>query len=97
MALGMPEDQATASSGWQGTDEGDQLKSGGNSGFDALMGGNRSTSGAFTLGGLGTAFWSASQASTYNAKARSLDTDHSGINHTNYNKAYGQAVRCVKN
>ncbi len=96
MALGMPEAQAMASSGWQGTDEGAQLKEGGSSGFDALMSGNRSTSGGFTLGGLGTAFWTATSSSTYNATARTLDTDHSQINHTNYNKEYGHAVRCVK-
>ena len=96
MALGMPEEQATASSGWQGTDEGDMLKEGGSTGFNALMGGNRSTSGAFTLGGLGTAFWAATQSSTYFARARTLDTDHSQINHTNYDKRYGHSVRCIK-
>lgn len=95
MELGMPEDQATATSGWQGTYEGNQLKIGGSSGFDALMGGNRSTSGGFILGGLGTALWSATQSTTYNARARSLDTDHGAINHTNYNKEYGHAVRCL--
>lgn len=96
MALGMPEDQATATSGWQGTDEGDRLKEGGDTGFEALMSGNRSTSGSFTLGGLGTAFWTATTATSFNARARTLDTGHSQINHTNYNKEYGHAVRCIK-
>ncbi|RLD79504.1 MAG: hypothetical protein DRJ15_09260 [Bacteroidetes bacterium] len=96
IALGMPEEQATATSGWQGTVEGNMLKYGGSTGFDALMGGNRSSSGNFILGGLGTAFWTATQSTTYNAKARSFDTDHSQINHTNYSKEYGHAVRCVE-
>lgn len=96
IALGMPEDQATATSGWQGTYEGNALKQGGSTGFNALMGGNRSTSGSFTLGGLATAFWTATQSTTYNARARTLDDEHGAINHTNYNKEYGHAVRCLK-
>jgi uncharacterized protein (TIGR02145 family) len=96
MELGMPEEQATATSGWQGTYEGNALKVGGSTGFDALMSGNRSSSGMFTLGSLGTAFWSATQSTTYNARARTLDNDHAQINHTNYSKEYGHAVRCIQ-
>lgn len=94
--LGMSIQEATASTGWQGTDEGDKLKEGGSSGFDALMSGQRRSTGGFQLNNFSTAFWSSSQASTYIAKARSLDQDHSQVNHTNYDKKYGHAVRCVK-
>lgn len=97
MALGMPEDQATASSGWQGTDEGSKLKQGGSSGFNALMTGNRNTSGNFTIFGSGTAFWTATQASSFMATARTLDASRSDISHTNYDKRYGHAIRCVEN
>jgi len=95
--LGMPVDQATASSGWQGTDEGSKLKQGGSSGFDAIMTGNRNTSGNFTTFGLSTAFWSATQASSFMGIARTLDESHTQISHTNYDKRYGHAVRCLKN
>lgn len=94
--LGMPEEQATATTGWQGSNEGDLLKEGGSSGFNALMSGHRRIAGTFLLGNYGTAFWTSTQASTFIATARSLDVDHSQINHTNYDKKYGHAVRCVK-
>jgi uncharacterized protein (TIGR02145 family) len=97
MALGMPEEQATASSGWQGTDEGSKLKEGGSSGFNAIMTGNRNTSGNFTTFGLSTAFWTATQASSFMATARTLDESHTEISHTNYDKRYGHAIRCLKN
>jgi uncharacterized protein (TIGR02145 family) len=97
MGLGMPEGEATASTGWQDSDEGDKLKSGGSSGFNALMGGKRSTNGSIILAGNEADFWSSSAASTYNAKSRILDTGHSGILHSEINKEYGFAVRCIKN
>lgn len=98
MDLGMTEAEATASTGWQGSNgEGNMLKEGGSSGFNALMSGHRRTTGGFLLGEFGTAFWTATQASTYIATARSLDTDHNQVNHTNYDKKYGHAVRCIKN
>jgi len=96
MALGMPEDEATASSGWQGTDEGSQLKLGGTSGFNALMSGNRNTSGNFTVLGLTTVFWTGTQASSFIANARTLDASHAQVNHSNYDKRYGNSVRCLK-
>ncbi|RLD81644.1 MAG: hypothetical protein DRJ15_03850 [Bacteroidetes bacterium] len=97
MELGMPEGEATASTGWQGSDEGDKLKAGGSSGFNALMGGKRSTNGSIILAGNEADFWSATAASTYNAKSRILDTGHSGVLHSEINKEYGFAVRCIKN
>jgi uncharacterized protein (TIGR02145 family) len=96
IALGMPVDQATASSGLQGTVEGNMLKAGGSSGFEALMGGNRSSSGTFTVGGIVTAFWSSTQSSSFMARARTLSVDYPQVNHTNYSKEYGHAVRCIK-
>ncbi len=97
MALGMSEAEANEPTGWRGTDEGNKLKSGGSSGFEALMGGKRSTNGAFLVGNYEADFWSASSSSTYNAKGRILDTGHSTILHSEINKGYGFSVRCVRN
>ncbi len=46
MALGMTQVQADLT-GWRGTDQGTQLKSGGTSGFQALLAGFRNTLGSF--------------------------------------------------
>ncbi|MEN8224376.1 MAG: FISUMP domain-containing protein [Bacteroidota bacterium] len=96
MALGMSQAQATATSGWQGTDEGTALKEGGGSGFNALLGGYRGTSGNFAFGNAWAVFWTGTQSSTYQAYARTLDVDHTQVNHTQYDKQFGNAVRCLK-
>ncbi len=46
MELGMNQAEATLFE-WRGTDQGTQLKEGGSSGFNALMGGKRDSNGQF--------------------------------------------------
>ncbi|NQT78248.1 MAG: hypothetical protein HQ565_11070 [Bacteroidetes bacterium] len=96
MALGMPEEQATATSGWQGTNEGTMLKAGGSSGFNALMSGWRTNGGSFAFGDFSATFWAATSSSTFNAWGRTLDSGNTQIRHVEGNKELGNAVRCLK-
>ena len=96
MDLGMSEAAANATSGWQGTDQGTQIKEGGSSGFEAVLGGFRNTSGLFLTIDISTAFWTATQQSSFIAHARMVDNNHAGISHSGFDKKYGHAVRCVK-
>jgi uncharacterized protein (TIGR02145 family) len=96
MALGMPEEQATATSGWQGTDEGSMLKEGGSSGFNALMSGWRTNGGSFAFGDFQTTLWSTTTSSSYQARARTLAASNDKILHVEASQDLGNAVRCLK-
>ena len=52
MSLGMTQSQADAT-GWRGTDQGTQLKSGGSSGMNVPLAGYRTTAGSFAYLGVG--------------------------------------------
>ncbi|MDD4554177.1 MAG: fibrobacter succinogenes major paralogous domain-containing protein [Bacteroidales bacterium] len=66
------------------------------SGFTALPGGFRYTSGSFYNLTLSILFWSSSEYSASNAWYREIFYDEADVGRGNYNKIYGIAVRCVK-
>ena len=81
---------------WDCDPAGTLLKSGGSSGFNALMSGYRDTTGSFGNLGSSTNFWSSSASSSSNAWHRGLNTSHSTVLRSNNNKAYGFSVRCLR-
>ena len=83
------------STGWRGVNGGTKLKQGGSSGFEALLAGNRSTSGSFGHLGSGAYFWSSSESGT-NAWRRSLYVSYATVSRDGSNKSYGFSVRCIK-
>ena len=108
MQLGMSNAQADAT-GWCGTDEGSKLSGNeplwtngaldqnanfGTSGFDALPGGYRGTSGSFTDLANEALFWSSSESGT-DAWGRGLSNDNTQVDRANSTQTYGFSVRCV--
>ena len=96
MALGMPEEQATATSGWQGSNEGSMLKEGGSTGFNALMSGWRTNGGSFAFGDFQTTLWSSTTSSSFQARARTFAASSDKILHAEASKELGNAVRCLR-
>ena len=106
MHLGMTQAQADDIS-LRGTDEGEKMKStsgwynNGNgtnsSGFTALPGGYRHGNGSFHYLGSNGYWWSSTEGSGSNAWNRNLYYDNDRVSRSNYSKAYGFSVRCLKN
>lgn len=94
------EGQATAgcenSAGWQQcSPAGTNLKSGGSSGFEALLAGYRGASGSFYYRGTYADFWSSSVNGSY-AWDRYLLSGNAPVYRDYYNQASGFSVRCLK-
>jgi len=81
---------------WDCDPAGTLLKSGGSSGFNALMSGYRTANGSFYGLGSYTHFWSSSASSSSLAWRRDLSTSGSTVGRNYYNKAYGFSVRCLR-
>ena len=106
MALGMSQSEANGT-GWRGTDEGEKMKStsgwynNGNgtnsSGFNALPGGSRNSSGPFFILGIYGYWWSSSEGLDMRAWFRYLYYGSDQVGQDYYAKAYGFSVRCLKN
>jgi len=64
MQLGMTQAQADTANAWRGTDQGTQLKSGGSSGLNMPLAGNRTTDGSFYGLASHAYLWSSSESST---------------------------------
>ncbi len=97
---------------WRGFDAGNNLRETGvshwdppnsgatnSSGFTALPGGSRFTTGTFIGMGMYGHFWSSTESATSYAWARDLNYNSSGSNRYNYNhfQTLGLSVRCIKN
>ena len=105
MTLGMSQSDA-GELGWHGTDEGKKMKStigwnkNGNgtnsSGFNALPGGDRGSSGSFYDLGSSGYWWSSSERSGTDAWSRRLRYDLDQVYRGNSFKARGFSVRCLK-
>ncbi|UCH14003.1 MAG: hypothetical protein JSV22_12970 [Bacteroidales bacterium] len=95
LTLGM-EINELENTGWRGTDQGDQLKTGGSSGFNLIFGGFRSESGIYELLDATATFWSGSQYDNDYAWFRGV-SDTTAINRDIYNKQMAFSVRCIKN
>ncbi len=94
--------------GWRGTDEGGKLKetvtshwispntgATNSSGFTALPGGGRTTSGSFGSIGNNGLWWSATEDGS-NAWRRYLYCNLATVDRNTNDKGYGYAVRCLR-
>jgi len=97
MFLGMTLGQADANGSWRGTDQGTRLKTGGSSGFNALLGGY-DYDGMYLELNLYGGYYSSTQVDANFVWAREIrSTD--GLVYRGSNsafKAYGFSVRCLK-
>jgi uncharacterized protein (TIGR02145 family) len=64
--------------------------------FNNLFAGYRYTGGSFYDIGSDASFWSSSASSSSDAWLRDLPTSYSTVYRSNYNKAYGFSVRCLR-
>jgi uncharacterized protein (TIGR02145 family) len=95
VGLGMSQIDADLT-GWRGTDQGTQLKAGGSSGFEALMGGTYNL-GFFGDLGQGGYFWSSTEVTSTNAWARMLNLSNPEAGRYQSLRENGFSVRCLKN
>ena len=95
MYLGMTQAQADAS-GYHGTDQGTQLKTGGTSGFNGLLGGYIYNS-TFNNLGSGGFFRTSTQFDSLDAWREGLFSSDARVYRTHEAKTYGFSVRCLKN
>ena len=93
--LGMTQAQADAT-GWRGTNQGTQLKTGGSSGLNMPLAGFRDTNGSFNDLSFGAALWSSSESSS-SAWHRGLISSYTTVGRDSYVKGYGFSVRCMGN
>jgi uncharacterized protein (TIGR02145 family) len=94
LTLGMDINEVD-NTGWRGTDQGDQLKILGSSGFNGIFGGFRNESGNYELLNSAGAFWTSSDYDNDYAWFRGLASE-SGVSRDIYNKQMAFSVRCLK-
>lgn len=94
MELGMTREQAD-SSGQRGTDQGSQLRQGGTSGFEALLGGYCKFGGCYSMGSAGC-FFSATKASSISEWQRSVYNSSGKVGRSSPTDDCWYSVRCVK-
>ncbi|MFC2136825.1 immunoglobulin domain-containing protein [Bacteroidota bacterium] len=92
--LGMSESEASIPSGWRGTNEGQQLKSGGASGFEILLSGWRHQTGVYDLINNQEFTWTTSELIT-NGYTRQFHYDSTNIGKITWEKEKGLSVRCL--
>lgn len=95
MYLGMTQQEADVT-GFRGTDQGAQMKSGGSTGWDGLIGGTGYRNYFGSLGSLGY-FWTSTQIDATNARGRMLSSSNDQVSHSIDTKAVCTSVRCIMN
>ncbi|MEE8585715.1 MAG: FISUMP domain-containing protein [Acidobacteriota bacterium] len=84
--------------GNRGSSQGARLKEGGDSGFNAQMGGwRRSEDSQYEAAGRAAALWTATESNLERAWHRDVDTGDDQIWRSPVIKPYGLSVRCVQN
>ena len=97
MVLGMTEQEADMVNIWRGEGVGTSLITGGNSGYEALLSGRRSSNGSYTLLDQYEYVWTSSEYSEY-AWRRCLSSMDTKVGRWNtFPKTYAFSVRCIKN
>ena len=96
MYLGMSLSDAIKINAYRGTDQGTQLKFGGSSQWEGLLGGVKSGSSFFYIGTFGD-FTTSLEVSSTNYRHRALDISQTGVNSSQNGKTAGISVRCIKN
>jgi uncharacterized protein (TIGR02145 family) len=85
------------STSWRGLDAGMKMKTGGSSGFDALMGGMRQTYGTyFTAVTFSGYFWTSTEFNSFESYFRRFNTSYHTVERNDRSKSEGRSVRCVK-
>lgn len=82
--------------GWRGTDQGDRLKEGGDTGFYIKFSGYRHFKGKFYEIDHGTGFWSAKLGSDDDAIRRFFNAEEKGIDKDKEDMGNGYSVRCIE-
>ncbi len=82
--------------GWRGTDQGTKLKSGGASGLNMPLAGNRNSVGSFNYLSSYADLWSSSESGS-SAWGRTLDSGDAAVYRDTDGKAGGFSVRCLGN
>ncbi|MBN1952796.1 MAG: hypothetical protein JW801_16455 [Bacteroidales bacterium] len=96
--LGMTPEEADLENTWRGAGVGTKLKSGGTSGYNALLSGRRTSSGDFSLLNQFEYMWSSDEYGSSYAWRRCLDINSTGVGRWNtFPKTYAFSVRCIKN
>ena len=88
-------DPGCSLTGWRGTDGGTKLKTGGSSGFEALLAGSQAPDGLFYDSGAYTDFWSSGESGS-NAWTRDLYPTEARVGRNPDVKLGGFSVRCLK-
>ncbi len=95
--LGMTRAQADMANTWRGSPVGTMLKAGGSSGYNAQLGGRRSSSGKFSFMGRMEYMWTSTEYGGTKAWRRCLDNFSTQVGRWNtFPKNYGFSVRCIK-
>lgn len=81
---------------WRGIDHGFMIQPEGETGFEALRGGNRSFIGRFNEIGSAGYFWTSTIAGDGHAWRRGVSLNEEGIYRSENLKSFGFSVRCVK-
>ncbi len=93
-SIGPP--KCSGATGYRGTDQGTQIKTGGTSGFNAKLAGYRYSGGSFGCKDDFTYFWTSSDNGSV-AWKRELSSSGPMIDRKLFDKSPGFSVRCVKN
>ncbi|NQU88561.1 MAG: hypothetical protein HQ541_22670, partial [Mariniphaga sp.] len=94
--LGMTQVEAEMENIWRGDNVGTKLKMGGDSGYEALLSGRRSSSGSYLLLNKYEYMWTSSEHGA-NAWRRCLDINSDKIGRWNtFSKSYAFSIRCIK-
>ncbi len=81
---------------WRGAGAGQRLQTDGDTGFEALRGGNRFVTGTFNRIGNSGYFWTSTEAEDGHAWRRGVDINEEGIYRSINDKAFGFSVRCIR-
>jgi len=89
--------KCSGATGYRGTDQGTQIKTGGTSGFDAKLAGYRYSGGSFGCKDDFSYFWTSFDNTGSEAWKRELSSSSPMIDRKLFDKSPGFSVRCVKN
>jgi uncharacterized protein (TIGR02145 family) len=93
--LGMPNRHAIDSD-YRGSDQGEQLKKGGSSGFDALLGGWRNINGSYLERKSTGIYWSSTKLSKHYVWIRGFSWETPKVSRRTVGYSLGLSVRCLK-
>jgi len=96
MTLGMTQTEADLDNTWRGAQVGTALKTGGSSGFEALLGGGRWSNSQFIFVGQMGYFWTSTESGSFAWRRCLSASDHTVGRWNTFQKTFGFHVRCIK-